>query len=121
MNQIPFSHNYPKLWGQKTGKLVYVQLLDAKDVQKNKDLLEYDTKYDSNLRGLYEYYPLPKSGNLIQLVFIGDKGIPFCTLRPEYSKIGNKLEYYQSRIGQDFEIVMKDDKVAEAIKAVSND
>ena len=46
----------------------------------------------------HRHYPLPKSGELIQLVFLGDKGIPFCTLRSTYSKMGNKIEYYKSKI-----------------------
>ncbi len=73
MSQIPFSHNYPKLWGQTSGRLLHVELLDAKNVQANKDLLEYDTKYaDPNDYDEYHpdfegdiehrHYPLPKSG-----------------------------------------------------------
>jgi hypothetical protein len=121
MNQIPFSHSYPKLWGQITAELIAIRLLPAKDVQNNPDLLEYDTKYidKRDYTGFeykevlekverFDYYQLPKSGNLIQLVFLGNKGIPFCTLRPEYSKMGNKLEYYKSKIGQEFEIVVKE-------------
>jgi hypothetical protein len=114
MNQIKFSHIYPKLWGQTSGRLLFVQLLKAKDVHENKDLLEYDTRYSSQKsiemdREFDEYYPLPKSGNLIHLTFLGDKNIPFSTMRPEFGKGGyNKLSYYQSRVGQNFEVIIKD-------------
>lgn len=114
MNKITFSHIYPKLWGQKTAKLLAVELLSAKEVQENKDLLEYDTRYSTEKsiamqdKEFDDYYPLPKSDNLIQLVFLGDKGIPFCTIRSAYMKIGyklgNKLDYYKGLIGEEFEI-----------------
>ena len=43
-------------------------------------------------------FPLKRSGKYIQLVFIGDKRIPFCTIRPAWP------EYYESAIGEVFEI-----------------
>ena len=124
MNKIKFSHNYPKLWSQTSGRLLAVEVLDAKDVQANKDLIEYDTKYVKNVNVCYDetnfdydYYPLPRSGNLIQLVFIGNKGIPFCTIRPAFGRLlylgKPKIEYYRDKIGQEFEIAIqevRDDK-----------
>jgi len=109
MLKIRFSHSYPKLWGQTSGRLLAVELLDAKEVQKNEDLLDYDTKYIYNEFRDYDYYLLPKSGNLVQLIFLGDKGIPFCTLRPDHH---GKFSYYKDKIGQEFEIVkeVRDDK-----------
>ena len=83
---IKFSHNYPKLWGQKSAFLLYVELVERERLHK--DLLEYDTRTgDLN----EPYYKLPK-GTLIQLVFLGDKGIPFCTLR---RYVGAKYNYYK--------------------------
>jgi len=94
--KIKFSSIYPKLWGQKKARLVYVQVLDGKKLSR--DLIEYDTKkYDGT------YYELPKT-RLIQLVFIGDKNIPFCTLR-KYSKW--KEEYYRNNINKVFDIVIE--------------
>ena len=113
MLKIRFSHSYPKLWGQTSGRLLAVELLDAKEVQKNEDLLEYDTKYsytDDMERQWYNFYDLPKSGKLVQLIFLGNKGIPFCTLRPDHH---GKFSYYTDKIGQEFEIVVqevRDDK-----------
>jgi hypothetical protein len=111
--KISFQHNYPKLHNQTKAELLAIKCLDAKDVQKNKDLLEYDTRYKSDMIGLYEYYPLSKTGQLIQLIFLGDKGIPFCTIRTRfgYDRGKNcktdKLEYYQSKIGEWFEVIKK--------------
>ena len=93
--KIKFSHNYPKLWNQQTA-----ELLAVKDIKINKqthpDLIEYDTKVKDG-----EYYTL-KAGNYIQLVFLGDKGIPFCTIRSAYPQ--NKVDYYRQNIGKVFEI-----------------
>ena len=96
MNQIKFSHNYPKLWGQTEATLIQVRLLDYKFL--NKDLIEYDTKTIDNT-----YYKLP-NGLLIQLIFYGNKRIPFCTIR-SFSK--EKEKYYTSKIGYNFEIIIK--------------
>ncbi len=48
------------------------------------------------------YYELPKYGKVLQLIFIGNYDIPFCTLRSD--KPG-KLNYYNKQIGREFEIV----------------
>ena len=34
-----------------------------------------------------------------QIIFLGNKNIPFCTIRTAYGKMGNKKEYYQSKKG----------------------
>jgi hypothetical protein len=112
MKQIRFSHNYPKLWGQTKAELLAVRMIDAQAVAINKDLIEYDTKYIFNERYDHHgevqdydeaYYELPKEGKLIQLIFIGNKQIPFCTLR-RYTK--EKYEYYQHNIGEIFDVVV---------------
>ncbi len=43
-------------------------------------------------------------------MFLGDKNIPFTTIRSAWSKMGNKLEYYRGLRGQEFEIVIKEVK-----------
>lgn len=97
MNKIKFSKEYNKLWNQKNA-----ELLAVKDITINKntpkELIEYDTKATDG-----SYYPL-KTGNYIQLLFIGDKGIPFCTIRAAYPS--HKVEYYKSKIGEIFEILI---------------
>jgi hypothetical protein len=97
-NVIKFSSDYPKLWGQDEAKLIYVGLVEdsgKSDIEMGFKLSEYDTKKSDG-----SYYPLPM-GTLIQLVFLGDEGIPFCTLR---RFIQRKFEYYKSKIGEWFEI-----------------
>jgi hypothetical protein len=100
MNAIKFSHNYPKLWNQTQAKLVAVELLDARTLHD--DLIEYDTRILSG-DDAAEYYELPKTGKLIQLVFIGGKGIPFCTLRRHTDE---KYDYYINQIYKVFDVVI---------------
>jgi hypothetical protein len=104
MGHIRFSHDYPKLYGQKWGLLVWISVWDSKDVNKNRKLLEYDTRYIREVSPTHtkaEYYPLPNEGKLLQLIFLGDEGIPFCTFRPYTDK---KHQYYTERLGTDFDI-----------------
>jgi hypothetical protein len=89
--KIKFSHPYPKLCGQEKAELLRVNLL----AEVNPDLREYDTKIRDG-----EYYELP-AGKVIQLILLGDKGIPFCTIR-RYTP--EKWEYYCGCIGQNFNI-----------------
>ena len=115
MNHINFSHIYPKLHNQTKAELLAVKLLNAKDVQDNEDLLEYDTRFNDNIVGLCHYYPLPKTGELIQLIFLGNKGIPFCTIRSRFGFVyfdgkrvkNDKFEFYNNKKGEIFDIVIK--------------
>lgn len=93
MNKIKFSHDYPKLWGQETAYLINVRIIESEYITKS--LIEYDTK---NSKG--EYYKLPK-GRLIQLTFMGNESIPFCTIR-RYTP--EKLLYYLDLINTTFKI-----------------
>ena len=95
MNTIKFSHSYPKLWEQTQAKLLAVLPLSSK--QFTELLLEYDTHHDTGR------YHLP-DGEYLQLVFIGNFRIPFCTIRP-YTK--EKATYYRSCIGEWFNIEVK--------------
>lgn len=110
---IKFSHNYPKLHGQKQAMLLHV--LETRRDNLNAELIEYDTAFDvkhkvETIVGICTQtvigegrYELPK-GNLIHLTFLGDKMIPFCTIRrwtPE------KLEYYKKNIGNIFMVVIE--------------
>lgn len=66
------------------------------------ELLEYDTTATDGSR--YEL----KEGNYIQLVFLGNFGIPFCTIRTDrigYNGMESKYDYYRKHIGETFEIV----------------
>lgn len=103
MPTLTFSHKYPKLWGQTQAELIYIAVMTADYVQTQKALLQYDTMYVTNLD--VGYYQLPKQGQLIQLTFIGNKHIPFCTLRRYTTE---KFRYYQQMKGRVFDIEVKD-------------
>lgn len=42
-----------------------------------------------------------------KLIKVGNKNIPFCTIRSKYGSYVNKTEYYKSKIGEIFDIVIK--------------
>ena len=100
MNKIKFSHNYPKLWKQTKATLLDVRIVSYFSLHK--DLIEYDTVYTEKGKEGYQHYPLPKT-NLIQLVFVGNKLIPFCTIRRHTVR---KFSYYKALLGEDFDIVI---------------
>lgn len=102
MNRIKFSHYYPKLWKQTKAILIDVRILDAGLIQTNEELLHYDTIYHDG--DSWGYYDLPTEGDLIQLIFIGNYDIPFCTLRRHTKQ---KYDYYRNLLGQEFEIEVK--------------
>jgi len=93
--QIKFSHDYPKLHGQTRGKLIFISKISKNDFPLNDELLEYDTKTSDG-----EYYPLPKT-DYLQLIFLGNKGIPFCTIR---RFTPDKFNYYSNKVGEYFEV-----------------
>lgn len=101
MPKIKFSHNYSKLWNQETAVLVAIKEIII-DKDTNKDLIEYDTKTSNG-----EYFPL-KNGKYIQLFFVGNKGIPFCTIRSAYPP--TKISYYKKMIGKNFDIKTEENK-----------
>lgn len=93
--KIKFNDNYPKLWGQDCAQLFYVDVTYTNDV-KESGLFEYDCKKSDG-----SYYELKEDSKLILLYFIGNKGIPFCTLR-NYDK--NKHNIYLENIGHWFDV-----------------
>lgn len=98
MKTIAFSHHYPKIHGQVQAKLIAVIPLSGREISE--PLLEYDTTFVED--GVAGRFPLKKSGNYIQLIFIGDFRIPFCTIRPAWPP--EKVKYYTSAIGEVFSI-----------------
>lgn len=90
MNTIRFSHEYPKLHGQTSAELLAVRSLKV-DAHTPKELLDYDTTYDGGR------YPL-RSGEYIQLIFLGNLRIPFCTIRNAYPP--SKVRYYRGSVGR---------------------
>ena len=97
MSIIKFSHGYPKLHGQTSAELLAVRPIRI-DKNTPQELLEYDTKYDGG------YFPLP-TGDYIQLIFLGNLRIPFCTIRQNYPP--QKGDYYRGKVGDVFTIEVK--------------
>ena len=102
MNVIKFSKEYNKLHGQKKAVLLAVARIKIDRSGKWDKLLEYDTTATDGTR--YEIKP----GNYIQLVFCGEEGIPFCTIRsdrPALNGMKSKFDFYNEKVGEEFEIV----------------
>ena len=91
MNKIRFSKEYIKLHGQTTATLLAVQkyYIDTSKATWS-DLLEYDTTAEDGTR--YEI----KTGHYLVLVFLGNKLIPFTTIRsdkPAMNGMKSKYDY----------------------------
>lgn len=100
MKTIRFSHDYPKLHGQTSAELLAVRPIWI-DRFTPKELIAYDTSYDGG------NYPLPR-GHYIQLIFLGDLRIPFCTIRKAYPQ--QKVDYYNGSVGDVFAIAVEEGK-----------
>ena len=99
---IKFSHDYPKLHGQTSGELLAVRDIRI-DKNTPAELLEYDTAASDG-----SHYKLA-TGDYIQLIFLGDLRIPFCTIRSRRNRYAeDKGEYYRHLIGQVFDVVLKE-------------
>ena len=99
---IKFSSDYPKLHGQTSAELLAVKPIRI-DKNTPKELIEYDTKKSDGT-----YYNL-KTGNYIQLIFLGNLGIPFCTIRSKRNRFAEDKEiYYKQFVGKVFEIIKED-------------
>ncbi len=106
MKTIRFSHNYPKLHSQTTAELLAVKPIRI-DGNTPMALIDYDTTYHDE-RGYICNYPLAK-GDYIQLIFLGNLRVPFCTIRKAWPP--SKVEYYTAAIGETFAIeVMEGDR-----------
>ncbi len=95
---IKFSSDYPKLHGQTSAYLLAVE-----DIRIDKDtpaaLIEYDTRMSDGSR-----YQL-KTGDYIQLIFLGNLRIPFCTIRTKRNRYAeDKGDYYRGHIGEVFDV-----------------
>lgn len=85
MNLIGFSHHYDKICGQTYGTLLSVRVLSEEEMRKfleprfNSPAFEMDTSYRDEYGRMYGYEIQPDER--LQLVFIGEKQIPFTTYR----------------------------------------
>lgn len=104
MRKINFSHNYIKLQDQTSATLLAVFPLKlSRNDESHNSLIAYDTAIKDG--GNYKL----RSGEYVVLLFLGNKGIPFTTIRSHIGMYGlNKEEYYTKHIGEEFEIVIKE-------------
>ncbi|MFA7133145.1 MAG: hypothetical protein WC108_07595 [Bacteroidales bacterium] len=93
---LKFLGSYPKLHNQKTGLLLSVRRIEINE-KTPKALIDYDTTRSDGSK--YEL----KNGRHIQLIFIGNLGIPFSTIRSEKS-----LEFYLDNINSVFKIKIEE-------------
>ena len=96
MNTIKFAKQLLKLHGQTSAELVAVRLVDTALMSPADfdELYNYDCKADDG-----SYYPLDNNKTYTQLIFIGNKNIPFTTLRNK-----NKYLDYVKQIGWVFSV-----------------
>ena len=94
-NILRLGHDYEKLKGQRGALLVAIVRLIVKS--KDQDLKAYDGEYIG--KEGEKICDDMGDGVFIQLVFVGEKGIPFGILR-EYRKA--KWDFYKERIGSEF-------------------
>lgn len=101
--KILFDNDYPKLHGQKQAKL----LMSIGDVSeallrtKFADLLDYDTQRSDG-----KFYRSWQVGEkFLLLLFLGDKGILFTSLRKNNEENRN---IYNNSVGDIFEIIIKE-------------
>ena len=90
--QIKFSHEYPKIHGQKIAKLLSIEIVER--INLTDKFIDYDTIFDGG------FYSIPK-GKYMILIFLGGEFIPFTTVRrwtPE------KFRYYELNIGKIFNL-----------------
>ena len=90
---VMFNHDYSKLRGQRSGFLCYATIFHVGD-KFPEEAYQYDTD------GLWEFKP---NTDYIQLVFLGDKEIPFTTYRNDNPD--NRDKYF-NHIGEVFEFVV---------------
>ena len=101
MNSISFSHRYSKLISENNEIILSAKLLQALIVNLE-DLSYHFKQYDTD----HGKFKLPNEGKYIMLIFLKDnnKNI-FTTIR---SYMPSKFEYYQSKVGQEFQIKVND-------------
>jgi hypothetical protein len=102
---INFSHYYTKM-PEEFQKSKLIEVLPIKLEDLSKDFLLYDTCFLSegdDGEGDVAYYPLPSKGNYMILLLLTEGGQLWTTIRSQWSKHGNKLEYYRGAIGEIFE------------------
>ena len=90
---VMFNHDYSKLHGQRSGFLCYATIFHVGE-KFPEEAYQYDTD------GEWEFKP---NTDYIQLVFLGDKEIPFTTYRNDNPD--NRDKYF-NHIGEVFQFVV---------------
>ena len=93
---VKFNHNYSKLHGQVSGFLCWADVFHMANLPMEAHMYDTAGKY-----GLID------GKDYIQLVFLGDKEIPFTTYRELNEK--NKAKYF-GHIGEVFEFEIEETK-----------
>ena len=93
MEKIKFNRNYKKLHEQTEAKLVYFEIHYGKTL--NEEYVKYDT--DGKYTFVYNH-------KYIVLYFVGNKGIPFSSLRKLNKE--NKKKYFD-KVGEKFKIIVE--------------
>lgn len=112
MEKIKFSHNYPKLKNNRHAYLLNVSTIVTDDKFFSSMLYEYDTTYYDR-EGNKRNYPLINNMNYLLLLFLGEDGSLFTTIRKYEFK---KHYYYQQRINNLFEIEVDEEDYLGEIK-----
>lgn len=103
--KIKFSHDYTKFPGWMEGKSKLIQLFIVNKANLSDEFKMYDTRYE--MCGLkHEYYQLPE-GELIVLLLLTEANELWTTIR-RYTP--RKYGYYQSHIGDEFDIIVKEEE-----------
>ena len=97
--RIGFSHNYSKLHNQTSATLLNVEEVKKSDLDP--DFIKYDT--DGVFDLIYDSY--------LKLLLVGNKGIPFTTLRRNVEHLQNK---YCKHVGEIFEIYVAENNTVVA-------
>lgn len=101
MEEIIFNRNYDKLHGQTEAVLIGLTEINVPE-DISDEFVQYDTAV--NGRNIISQFD---EGTYLQLFFVGNKHIPFCTLRNRTGYKGfNRKEYYLDHIGSLFKIVI---------------
>lgn len=95
----PVYKNVPEAW------LIEVLEVNLKDLSES--FLEYDTTYLVNTKRGDRRYRLPKSGRYLLLIFQGNQGGLFTTLRAAWPP--QKVKFYKDARGELFTLRIKDD------------
>lgn len=102
MPQIKFSHDYPKLHGQRSAVLMQVFVVSKHNLSKS--FLAYDTVFVNTNTNHLEFFKLEGTKFLV-LLFMGEKHIPFTTIRAAWPP--SKETYYRNNIDCTFDIVIE--------------